>query len=43
MTFQISERGKQYQKTAWTLLRAFKTMTDQAITRQLQAGHAIVN
>ena len=37
MTFQISQRGKQYLKTAETLLRTAKTMTDQAIVRQLKA------
>jgi len=31
MTFQVSQRGKQYLKTAETLLRAAQTMTDQAI------------
>jgi hypothetical protein len=37
MTFQISQRGKQYRKTAETLLRTAKTMTDQAIAGQLKA------
>jgi len=37
MTFQISQRGKQYLKTAQTLLRAAKTMTDQAVADQLKA------
>jgi hypothetical protein len=37
MTFQISQRGKQYLKTAQTLLRAAKTMTDSAIASQLKA------
>jgi len=37
MTLQISERGKQYQRTAQTLLRAAQTMTDQAIADQLRA------
>ena len=37
MTPQISQRGKQYLKTAQTLLRAAKTMTDQAIAGQLKA------
>jgi hypothetical protein len=38
MTFQqISQRGKQYLKTAETLLRAAKTMTDQAVAGQLKA------
>jgi hypothetical protein len=37
MTFQISQRGKQYLKTAQTLLRAAQDMTDQAIAGQLKA------
>jgi hypothetical protein len=38
MTFQqISQRGKQYLKTAETLLRAAQTMTDLAIASQLKA------
>lgn len=37
MTFQISQRGKQYLKTAQTLLRAAQTMTDRAIEGQLRA------
>jgi hypothetical protein len=37
MTFQISQRGKQYLKTAQTLLRAAQTMTDRAIASQLKA------
>ena len=38
MTFpQISQRGKEYLKTAQTLLRAAKTMTDSAIAGQLKA------
>jgi hypothetical protein len=37
MTFQISQRGKQYLKTAQTLLRAAQTMTDSAIAGQLKA------
>ena len=37
MTFQISERGKEYLETAQTLLRAAKTMTDAAIAGQLRA------
>ena len=37
MTFQISQRGKQYLETAKTLLRVAKTMTDQAVVDQLQA------
>jgi hypothetical protein len=31
MTVQISKRGKEYLKTAQTLLRAAETMTAQAI------------
>jgi hypothetical protein len=37
MTFQISSRGKEYLKTAQTLLRAAQTMTDNAIAGQLKA------
>jgi hypothetical protein len=37
MTFRISQRGKQYLETARTLLRAARTMTDQAIAGQLKA------
>ena len=37
MTVQISLRGKQYLKTAQTLLRAAQTMTDRAIAGQLKA------
>jgi hypothetical protein len=38
MTFQrISQRGKQYLKTAETLLRAAQTMTDETIACQLRA------
>jgi hypothetical protein len=37
MTFQISQRGKEYLETARTLLRAARTMTDQAIAAQLEA------
>jgi hypothetical protein len=37
MTVQISQRGKAYLETAWTLLRAAKTMTDAAIAGQLKA------
>ena len=37
MTFQISQRGKEYLKTAQTLLRAGQTMTDRAIAGQLKA------
>jgi hypothetical protein len=34
---QISQRGKQYLKTAETLLGAAKTMTDRAVADQLRA------
>jgi hypothetical protein len=37
MTLQVSQRGKEYLKTAQTLLRAAKTMTDRAIAGQLRA------
>jgi hypothetical protein len=37
MTFQISQRGKQYLRTAQTLFRAAQDMTDQAIAGQLKA------
>jgi hypothetical protein len=37
MTLEISQRGKQYLKTAQTLLRAAKTMTNQAVASQLKA------
>ena len=37
MTFPISQRGKEYLETARTLLRAAKTMTDQAVAGQLKA------
>ena len=37
MTAQISQRGKEYLKTAQTLLRAAQTMTDRAIAGQLTA------
>jgi hypothetical protein len=37
MTVQISQRGKEYLKTAETLLRAAQTMTDRAIADQLKA------
>jgi hypothetical protein len=37
MTFQISQRGKEYLETAQTLLRAAQTMTDRAIAGQLKA------
>jgi hypothetical protein len=34
MTFQISQRGDEYLKTAQTLLRAAETMTDRVIAGQ---------
>jgi hypothetical protein len=38
MSFQqISQRAKEYLKTAETLLRAAQTMTDRAIASQLEA------
>jgi hypothetical protein len=37
MTLQISQRGKEYLKTAQTWLRTAKTMTDRAIAGQLRA------
>jgi hypothetical protein len=37
MTLQISKRGKEYLKTAQTLLSTAKTMTDQVIANQLKA------
>jgi hypothetical protein len=37
MTLQISQRGKEYLKTAQSLIQAAKTMTDQAIASQLKA------
>jgi len=37
MTLHISRRGKQYLKTAQTLLRTARTMTDQAIAGHLKA------
>jgi hypothetical protein len=37
MTLQISQRGKEYLKTAQTLLRTAKTVTDQAVAGQLKA------
>jgi len=36
MTFQISQRGKEYLETAGTLLRAAQTMTDHTIAGQLK-------
>jgi hypothetical protein len=41
MTFQISRRGREYLKTAQTLLRAAKTMTDRAIASQLKRQPSI--
>jgi hypothetical protein len=37
MTFRISQRGKQYLKTAQTLLRAAQTMSDRVIADRLKA------
>jgi len=37
MTLPFSQRGKEYLETARTLLRAAKTMTDQAVAGQLKA------
>ena len=37
MKFEISHRGKQYLKTAQTLICAARTMTDEAIANQLKA------
>jgi hypothetical protein len=37
MTFQISQRGKEYLKAARILLRAAQTMSDNAIAGQLKA------
>jgi hypothetical protein len=37
MTLQISQRGEEYLRTAQTLLRTAKTMTDQAVAGQLKA------
>ena len=36
MTLQISQRGRQYLKTAETLLRAAQTMTDRVVAHQLK-------
>lgn len=36
-TLQISQQGKEYLKTAQTLLRTAKAMTDQAIAAQLKS------
>jgi hypothetical protein len=37
MTFEISQRGREYLKTAETLLQAAQTMTDRSIVSQLEA------
>ena len=37
MTVQISQRGKEYLKTAQTLLRSAETMADEVIAAQLKA------
>lgn len=37
MTLQISRRGKEYLRTARTLLRSVKAMTDRVIAAQLKA------
>jgi hypothetical protein len=37
MTLQISRRGKEYLKTAQTLLHSAGTMTDLAVANQLKA------
>jgi hypothetical protein len=37
MTFQISQRSKQYLQTAETLLRAAQTMTDEVVASRLKA------
>ena len=37
MTFHISQRGREYLKTAQTLLRAAQTMIDRAVAGQLKA------
>ena len=37
MILQISQRGEEYLKTAQTLLRTAKSMTDEAIAGQLKA------
>jgi hypothetical protein len=37
MMVQISQRAREYLKTAQTLLRTAETMTDQAIGAQLKA------
>ena len=37
MTLQISRRGKEYLKTAQTLLHSARTVTDLAVAHQLKA------
>jgi hypothetical protein len=37
MTFQMSQRGKQYLRTAQTLFSAAQTMTDRAVAGHLKA------
>lgn len=37
MKLQISQRGKQYLKTAQALLRAAETMTDRVVVSQLKS------
>jgi hypothetical protein len=37
MMSHISQRGREYLKTAQTLLRAAQTMTDRAVAGQLKA------
>jgi hypothetical protein len=37
MTLQISRRGKEYLKTAQTLLHSTKAVTDRAVADQLKA------
>jgi hypothetical protein len=37
MTFHISQRGKEYLKSAQTFLRAAQTMTDGVVAGQLRA------
>jgi hypothetical protein len=37
MTVHISQRAREYLKTAQTLLRAAQTMTDRAVAGQLKA------
>ncbi|MTV16191.1 MULTISPECIES: hypothetical protein [Bradyrhizobium] len=37
MTLQISRRGREYLKTAQTLLYSASTMTDRAVAAQLKA------